>query len=323
MRRPRRPRPARRRELADRLEHPEARPARRRAGGRGSCRRATASVSRSAPQTSSAASSVQPPREDGEPREQPLLVRRRAGRSSTRSWRAASAGAGRRRGRRGAGRAAAQSRASSCVGAKSVVRRGGQLDRQRQTVEPRAELGSRVVESRNAGPTRARPRDEQLDGVVARRATAPDTRARRRGSGSRLVTSSSSRGQSPSSVGERRRAARAVLEVVEHEQHRLPARPRERPRAAPAARRRRAPARPSAAQRRDRAAARAAPTRRRPGSSSAASAAACSASRVLPVPPGPVSVSSRTSSRPSSPRRSASSRSRPTNGVAGTGRFVR
>ena len=58
------------------------------------------------------------------------------------------------------------------------------------------------------------------------------------------------------------------------------------------------------------------------GTSSATSAAACSASRVFPVPPGPVSVSNRTSSRRSRPTTSSSSRSRPRNGVAGTGRFV-
>src|SRR5437667_11169345 len=45
------------------------------------------------------------------------------------------------------------------------------------------------------------------------------------------------------------------------------------------------------------------------------------ASLVLPVPPGPVSVSSRKSSRDSSSLSSASSRSRPTNGVCGIGRF--
>src|SRR5215207_8373688 len=44
--------------------------------------------------------------------------------------------------------------------------------------------------------------------------------------------------------------------------------------------------------------------------------------RVLPTPPGPVNVSSRTSSRRSRSHRVASSRSRPTSEVSGVGRFV-
>jgi hypothetical protein len=56
--------------------------------------------------------------------------------------------------------------------------------------------------------------------------------------------------------------------------------------------------------------------------SSAGSAAACRAKRVLPLLPGPVSVSIRTSSRLRILRTSASSDARPTNGVGCTGRFV-
>jgi hypothetical protein len=41
----------------------------------------------------------------------------------------------------------------------------------------------------------------------------------------------------------------------------------------------------------------------------------------LPEPPGPVSVSRRTSGRESRPRAAANSRSRPTSGVAGVGRW--
>ena len=59
------------------------------------------------------------------------------------------------------------------------------------------------------------------------------------------------------------------------------------------------------------------------GKPSLASAAAWSESRVLPVPPGPVRVTSRTSSLRRSATTSASSRSRPRNGVAGAGRFER
>ena len=58
------------------------------------------------------------------------------------------------------------------------------------------------------------------------------------------------------------------------------------------------------------------------GKSSTSSAAACSPSRVLPVPPGPVSVNRRTSSRRSRSTTAATSRSRPISGVGWTGRFV-
>ena len=58
------------------------------------------------------------------------------------------------------------------------------------------------------------------------------------------------------------------------------------------------------------------------GKSSTSSAAAWSASRVFPVPPGPVSVTARTSDRRRSSTTSATSRSRPTSGVGCTGRFV-
>ena len=50
-------------------------------------------------------------------------------------------------------------------------------------------------------------------------------------------------------------------------------------------------------------------------------AAASSASRVLPTPPGPVSVTSETSVRRSNSRTAATSRSRPISGVRGSGRF--
>ena len=55
--------------------------------------------------------------------------------------------------------------------------------------------------------------------------------------------------------------------------------------------------------------------------SAAASAAARRASRVLPTPPGPVSVTRRTSGRRSSSPTAAISRSRPTSEVSGTGRL--
>src|SRR5205823_11193895 len=64
-------------------------------------------------------------------------------------------------------------------------------------------------------------------------------------------------------------------------------------------------------------------TRNTPSEKSAARACpAASASRVFPVPGGPVSVTSRTSSRRSSPVSRWSSASRPTSGVVGVGRLA-
>ena len=57
--------------------------------------------------------------------------------------------------------------------------------------------------------------------------------------------------------------------------------------------------------------------------SSTRSAATCIARRVLPVPPGPVRVTSRTSSSRTSRRTASSSSSRPMSGVGCAGRFVR
>ena len=59
------------------------------------------------------------------------------------------------------------------------------------------------------------------------------------------------------------------------------------------------------------------------GYASDASAAACNASLVFPVPPGPTNETRRTSGSSSIPATTASSSSRPRNGVAGTGRFDR
>ena len=79
--------------------------------------------------------------EDAELREQALRARGRAGRSSSRSRRAASAGA------RGASRGPELSRSSRRVeavedlgGREDLDPRGGELDRQRQAVEPGADL---------------------------------------------------------------------------------------------------------------------------------------------------------------------------------------
>ena len=87
--------------------------------------------------------------------------RRRAGRSSTRSCSAASAAAPAGRGRRRAGRSRRlRSRSRSSSGENSRSRRGGELDRERQSVEPRADLGDGrgvvVVQPKPGRASRAR-----------------------------------------------------------------------------------------------------------------------------------------------------------------------
>ena len=162
--------------------------------------------------------------------------------------------------------------------------------------------------------------------VGQRRAAAPGTRARRRGGAAiRLVTSSFSCRRGGEQLGERRAPPRRAARSC-------------RGRAA-AACRRGTPSRRSASEpaplslspsvcaivgsTSSGSAIGASATKNTPcGKSSTSSAAAWSASRVLPVPPGPVSVSSRTSSRRSSSATAASSRSRPISGVGWTGRFV-
>ena len=96
--------------------------------------------------------------EDRQPGEQPLLVGRRAGRSSRRWRRAASAGGP------GRSRAPPVSSASRCssrarsAGGDSTSRPGGrQLDGQRQPVQPAADLGDRRRRSRRSARSRAAP----------------------------------------------------------------------------------------------------------------------------------------------------------------------
>ena len=177
------------RELADRLEHEEA-PAV--AGcGPGSCRRATASVSRSASQTCSAASSVQPPAKTASRREELAAPRRRAGRSSTRSSRAASAAA---RGRRGCrrqegepllqpGERAASGSSSLTRAAASSIARGSPSSRRQIAANVLVGLEGALDEPARAR-RRARPRRlrQRLDSAYS---CSPATC-----SGSRLVTSS-------------------------------------------------------------------------------------------------------------------------------------
>ena len=123
-------------------------------------------------------------------------------------------------------------------------------------------------------------------------------------------------------VGDDRGRGDDLLEVVEHEQQPLVAQPvgeRARRSGGPALRRRRPRPRSAARRASARGSARAATKKTPSGKSSAARAASWSDSRVLPVPPGPVRVSSRVvASRPAA---SSSSASRPTNVVSCVGRL--
>ena len=145
-------------------------------------------------------------------------------------------------------------------------------------------------------------------------------------SGARLVARTRRLGQRGEQLGDQRRGAQHLLEVVEHQQRPLRRRwsmtQLGRARHAPGVRRCRAPARWSAAtragsvivrQRRR--------SRRRRGMRSAASAATWSDSRVLPVPPGPGQRQQPRAAR-AAPAASASSRSRPRKVVSWVGRLL-
>ena len=146
-------------------------------------------------------------------------------------------------------------------------------------------------EERDRLVLRHRLERRQIGGVRARRAAAPGTPARRRrAAATRLVTTTRTSGPALQQVAEQAGRARDLLQVVEHQQD--PAR-------APGTRRRarRCRSRPRARRARPRWPERPAPgpttgsrgTKKTPsGKSSIDSAATCSASRVLPVPPGPV-----------------------------------
>ena len=190
-----------------------------------------------------------------------------------------------------------------------------ELDRERKPVEPPADLtdGSRVVGIPGRPPARARRRGPRH----RRRATArPGTGCSESTcSGSRLVTRTTVFGvpaRSDEIVGA---ASTTCSKLSTRTSSRLFAtysiRPSSAPTEAPIARSTRAGSRSACNG-----------TQKTPsGNCSTASAASWSARRVLPLPPGPVSVSRRCS-RTSSPA-SASSRSRPTSGFGWIGRFVR
>ena len=228
-------------------------------GGRGSCRSSDWRVSRSASATFSAASSVQPPAN--------TLRRAKSACSSGREQLVRPLD--RRPERLLASVRVAPSLeqvealsepVEQLLGAEHRRARGGELDRERQVVEPPAQLLDRRRPARR-GPARrtaSTPSSGTSGGSGYSR--SPLTR-----SSSRLVTSMPRFGHAASSARQLGRGLDHVLEVVEQDEHPLvgdvlgEAR-RSRPR----------PGRPSRARAPDRAAARAAPRRRRPGTGRAA-----------------------------------------------------
>ena len=312
--------------LAHRLEHREAQLVRRRVdlAGSGSCRPAT--TSRRAPTGRDPGGDCTPPRR---PRACRSRRRRRGGgtgasrrRSSSSwlqsiAWRSVCCRTGRsgpppvsrasRRSRRPsicAGermriRAAASSMASGRPSRRAQISAivGGVVGGQRERRLPRGGLPD---EERHGRIARQRVERRQPRRGPAPAAAAPGCTARRTTCRTaRLVTSSVSAGRRLDQVDEQRRRREQLLEVVEDQQRPLADGGADVGRAA-----RRRPSRVRCATARAPAPA-SAPTSAAsaseprltndtpPGKSAAASAATCSASRVLPLPPGPASVSTR------------------------------
>ena len=215
-------------------------------------------------------------------------LRRRAARTTTRSSRAASLARRRRRGRPRAGRAARASRSRICAGESTAVRAAASSTASGRS-SSRRQSSSIIVGRAPATPARAA---EELDAPPARRAaapgysTSPGTRSSSRlgdehvaGSGTR----SSERGELRAPRRPRARSCRASeqqLALADDARRARPSPPsvsRDRGRA-------RAPGRATSAR----------PTQNTPSVKLGTSSAAASiASRVLPEPPGPVSVTSR------------------------------
>ena len=271
-------------------------------------------------QTASAASSVQPPAKTPGGGRAPAPPAR-AGRSSRRSRRAASAGAA------GRSRAPPVSRARRRLQAASEHRRGekelalpgrGQLDRQRQPVQPAADLGHRrrvLVGRARSRVDRLRPLDEEraprrppsATVGVRREAGASERRHRElvlaaQGAAARLVTSTVSRGRPPAgrrpaAAGEQTCSKLSSTSSMRRSRSGAGDACSGRPPASSDAERlgdgRGDQARVGDRREVDEEARRQA--RRR-------SAATCSASRVLPVPPRPAIPTRRTSGRAASSR---------------------
>ena len=235
------------------------------------------------------------------------------------------------------------SRAAISLGGQRAHPRRGQLDRERDAVQPAADLataGALASVTRNAGCAAQRPLDEQPHRVVLASARSiGSARVRRRReqrrhadrsprpaarSASRLVARIATPGQSASRLAsERRQASTRCSQLSSRAAVALRAGARDRACAASGS-----PALAHAEHRGDRlrherGVATAAParrTRRRRSKSSTRFAATCSARRVLPAPPDAGQRQQPRASR-SSVSTSASSRSRPTKLVSCTGRL--
>ena len=255
---------------------------------------------------------------------------RRGGRSSSRASRAASAGAAAglarlRREARAPARAAARSRTAGTHG----VRAAASSIASGQPVEPAADRGDALDVLLASARTRARPpapgsrRDaprrspasaSKLCVPRASAAAAPGTRARRESrSGVRLVASTRTRGPAARSSATGRVAAPSCSRLSSTsriERSRIDWRTSSAAGSSSACATVGSTRSGSVTLERS---TKTAPSR----SSGAIACATASASRVLPVPPGPVSVTSRTSSRRSIASTAAISSLRPTSEVAG------
>ena len=152
--------------------------------------------------------------EDGERSEERAAPPPRGGRSSTRSSPGASAGADRRRGRPSSRSRRCGEALEDLRGRERLRAGGGELDREREVVEARAELGD-LVASVRAGSARRRARrpPSEASGGTAY-STSPCTRR-----SSRLVTRSARLGQACSERRELGRGLDHLLQVVEEEEH--------------------------------------------------------------------------------------------------------
>ena len=281
--------------LADRLREPVAGAARR---PRATCRpdgRSMPSTSRSSADDGPRGLEVEARRRTPRAAGTRSCRSRRAGRGSTPSeasrlaWR----GHGVARAARRAGRSGRRGRPRSGAGVSVLQPRGGELERERRAVQPRAHRGDRGVgvRRRARGPAgRARRARRTARAPRRRAAAAGATRARRVSpSGSRLVATIVTSGQpATSAAGDVGGGIEHVLAVVEAEQQAAVGELRtQRVRRCPARgrRARRAP-RPTAvgAPARGRRRRRAPPTTSPSGRRLASSAASCAASRVFPAP---------------------------------------
>ena len=289
---------------------------------------------------------MQPPTNTASRRNKRLLRPRPAGRSSRRSCRAASLAARQvARARRSGGRSRCSSRASKRRGREQLDARRRQLDRQRQPIEaarrspPRRRVLVGQVEVRAGRRARAATKSATAACSLPARPTGGSRSRSGRASGG-TVNSCSPRDTQRDAAGDQHLQPRAgrqqvrqsgaaaehLLEVVEHQQELLVAQEGRQTLGAAAGRRRRArraPAR-SVGGTRSGSPIGARATKQTPSAKSARAARPrpARARRVLPTPPGPVSVTSRVSPARSATRR-ASSSARPTKELSVKGKLWR